>query len=194
VDKIQSATRNLCNHSRGTHMIRFICVEDDATRRSAARLIREYLDWIQRQAADTYDLAFDIDAMVASDLEDGSKFYAPHGRFYLALRDDVAVGVGCLKRLTSQAAEIQRMYVQPQCRGTGIGRLLLERLLADCREMGFKVARLESLRFLASAHALYRSAGFVDVPPYAGSSMQDYQSDAMLSRYLDSVVFMELRL
>jgi hypothetical protein len=53
-------------------MIRFICVEDDATRRSAARLIREYLDWIQRQAADTCDLAFDIDAMVASDLEDGS--------------------------------------------------------------------------------------------------------------------------
>ena len=40
---------------------------------------------------------------------------------------------------------------------------------------------------------LYRSAGFVDLPPYNGSSMQDYQTDAMLSRYLDSVAFMEQR-
>jgi hypothetical protein len=55
----------------------------DATARAAARsLITEYLEWIARQAADNYGLAFDIAAMVASDLDDSSKFYPPEGRFF----------------------------------------------------------------------------------------------------------------
>jgi GNAT superfamily N-acetyltransferase len=174
--------------------IEFISVDDDAPRQAARVLIREYLEWIQREAAGRYALEFDIDAMVASDLRDGSAFYPPDGRFYLALQDGAPVGVGCLRRLSAEAAEIQRMYVRPECRGSGIGRRLLDRLLADCRDMGFGIARLESLKFLSAAHSLYRAAGFVEVPPYRGSSMQDYQAASMLPRYLESVVFMELHL
>jgi GNAT superfamily N-acetyltransferase len=176
-----------------SHAIELIPVHDAATRDAAESLIREYLGWIAQEARGRYGLAFDIEAMVASDLHDAAKFYEPHGRFYVALQDGAPVGVGCLKRLTASSAELQRMYVQPACRGAGIGRLLLDRLLDDCRAMGVEVARLESLRFLAAAHALYRRAGFVEVPPYEGSSMQDYQSAAARARYLESVVFMERR-
>ena len=96
-----------------------IAVDDAPTREAARRLIEEYLRWIGSSAATSYGLAFDIDAMVASDMDDRSKFYPPDGRFYVVRNADAYVGVGCLKRLTSSVAEIQRMYVQPHARGIG---------------------------------------------------------------------------
>jgi ribosomal protein S18 acetylase RimI-like enzyme len=83
------------------------------------------------------------------------------------------------------------MYVQPHVRGKGAGRLLVERLLADARELGYTRVRLESLKALTAAHTLYRSVGFVDIAPYDDDSMRDYQDPATHGRFLDSVVFME---
>ena len=172
-----------------------LCAVDDAATREAARyLIAEYLRWIASAAAASYGLSFDVDAMVTSDLEDPSKFYPPNGRFYVIRREDAYVGVGCLKRLTPSVAEIQRMYVQPHVRGVGAGRLLLQQLLSDARAIGYEVVRLESLKFLSAAHALYKSAGFVEITPYVENSMAKYQPGDTLDRYRSSAVFMELRL
>ena len=106
----------------------------------------------------------------------------------------VNVGVGCLKRLTPSVAEIQRMYVQAHVRGVGAGRLLLQQLLSDARAIGYEAVRLESLKFLSAAHALYRSAGFVEITPYAENSMTKYQPGDTLAKYRSSAVFMELNL
>jgi GNAT superfamily N-acetyltransferase len=173
--------------------VELIPVDDPQTREAARFLIAEYLSWIASSAAANYGLSFDIEAMVLSDLDDRSKFYPPSGRFYVLRHADAYVGVGCLKRLAPAAAELQRMYVQPHMRGLGAGRLLLERLLADARSIGYQVVRLESLKFLSAAHALYKSAGFVEIVPYAENSMQEYQSAEMLDTYRSSAVFMELR-
>jgi GNAT superfamily N-acetyltransferase len=177
-----------------TAVAELVVVDDASTRDAARKLIAKYLGWIARSAASHYGLSFDIDAMVASDLHDRSKFQPPSGRFYVVRYGDAYVGVGCLKRLTSAAAEIQRMYVQPQARGIGAGRRLLDRLIADARAIGYAVIRLESLKFLAAAHGLYRSAGFVEIAPYAEISMKDYQSEAAMEKYRASAVFMELTL
>lgn len=132
--------------------------------------------------------------MVQSDVDDGSKFYPPSGRFYVLRHAGAYVGVGCLKRLAPTIAEIQRMYVQRHVRGIGAGRLLVERLLDDARSIGYQVVRLESLKFLSVAHTLYRSAGFVEIDPYAENSMKDYQAADMMDTYRASAVFMELHL
>ena len=174
--------------------IELIAVGDAATREAARYLIAEYLGWIESAAAASYGLSFDVDAMVSSDLEDRSKFYPPDGRFYVIRREDRNVGVGCLKRLTPYVAEIQRMYVQPHTRGVGAGRLLLQQLLSDARAIGYEAVRLESLKFLAAAHALYKSVGFAEIPPYAENSMTMYQPRDTMDRYRSSAVFMELRL
>jgi GNAT superfamily N-acetyltransferase len=171
-----------------------VAVGDPATRDAARALITEYLRWIGQSAAASYGLSFDIEAMVESDLDDRGKFYPPTGRFYVVRHGDAFVGVGCLKRLAPTVGEIQRMYLQPQVRGAGAGRRLLEQLLADARAIGYGTVRLESLKFLSAAHALYRSAGFVEIEPYAQNSMQDYQSAAALDKYRKSALFMELRL
>jgi GNAT superfamily N-acetyltransferase len=174
--------------------IKLVAVDDAATRGAARVLITEYLRWIANVATASYGLSFDVDAMVASDIEDRAKFYPPSGRFYVIRHDDANVGVGCLKRITPSVAEIQRMYVQPHVRGVGAGRLLLERLLSDARAIGYEAVRLESLKFLSAAHALYKSAGFVEIAPYADNSMAMYQPRETINRYRSSALFMELHL
>jgi len=169
-------------------------VESAAQREAARALVGEYLRWVADVARSSYGLAFDVDAMVRSDLEDASKFYPPTGRFYLVRHADAYVGVGCLKRLAEGLGEVQRMYVQPHVRGVGAGRRLLERLLDDARALGYARVRLESLKALAAAHALYRSAGFREIDPYADNSMRDYQPPDTLDAYRGSAVFMELAL
>jgi GNAT superfamily N-acetyltransferase len=174
--------------------IELVAVDDAAMREAARDLIAEYLRWIAHAAAASYGLSFDIDAMVTSDIEDPAKFYPPSGRIYVISRDGANVGVGCLKRITASVAEIQRMYVQPHVRGLGAGRLLLQRLLSDARAIGYEVVRLESLKFLSAAHALYKSVGFAEITPYAENSMTKYQPRDTIDRYRSSAVFMELRL
>ena len=167
-------------------------VDDAATRAAAEQLIREYLQFIADTALQSYRLTFDIEAMIASDLEDTGKFYPPAGRFYVVRHADRIVGVGCLKRLTPDVAEIQRMYVQPSARGLGAGRLLVGQLLSGARAMRFRTVRLESLRALSAAHALYRSVGFREIAPYDENSMRDYQSADAMDAYRSSAIFMEL--
>jgi GNAT superfamily N-acetyltransferase len=174
--------------------IELVAVDDAATRDAARDLIAEYLRWIASVAAASYGLSFDVDAMVTSDVEDRVKFGPPSGRFYLIRRDDANVGVGCLRRITASVAEIQRMYVQPHVRGVGAGRLLLQQLLSDARAIGYAAVRLESLKFLSAAHALYKSVGFVEITPYAENSMAKYQPRDTMDSYRASAVFMELRL
>jgi GNAT superfamily N-acetyltransferase len=174
--------------------LELIAVDDAATRGAARDLIAEYLGWLASVAAASYGLSFDVDAMVTSDIEDRAKFYPPSGRFYVIRREDAYVGVGCLKRITPSVAEIQRMYVQPHVRGVGAGRLLLQQLLSDARAIGYEAVRLESLKFLSAAHALYKSVGFAEITPYAENSMTTYQPRDTIDRYRSNAVFMELRL
>jgi len=172
----------------------FAAVESPAHRDAARSLVSEYLRWVGEIARSSYGLSFDVDAMVQSDIEDRSKFYPPSGRFYLVQHAGRFVGVGCLKRLAATVGEVQRMYVQPHVRGVGAGRSLVERLLEDAAALGYTTVRLESLRALAAAHALYRSVGFREVEPYPDNSMSAYQDPATLARYRESAVFMELSL
>jgi len=171
-----------------------IGVETAEQRDAAARLVREYLEWVAGVARAEYGLSFDIEAMLRSDMDDAAKFFPPDGRFYLVRLGDAHVGVGCLKRLAPGVGEIQRMYVRESARGAGAGRLLVRRLLEDARELGYVTVRLESLRVLEAAHHLYRSVGFVEIAPYDDNSMRDYQEDAALSNYRASALFMEAHL
>jgi GNAT superfamily N-acetyltransferase len=175
-------------------MPKIVPVGSEIHRESARVLISEYLHWISESAQREYKLRFDVDAMVASDMAETKKFQPPYGRFYIVQEQEVFVAVGCLKRLEEFVGEIQRMYVRPEARGKGIGRLLVDRLISDARQIGYRKLRLESLKFLASAHALYRSVGFVEIDPYAGNSMEEYQAPDSVAAYQRSVVFMEMTL
>jgi hypothetical protein len=60
--------------------------------------------------------------------------------------------------------------------------------------LGYRRLRLESLKFLDAAHALYHSVGFQDIDPYADNSMKTFQAADQLDRYFSVTVFMEKNL
>jgi len=169
-------------------------VEGAEHRQLAGALIREYLEWLNRIVQRDHGIEFDVEAMVASDLSDSDKFHPPGGRFYLVEHNGAVAGVGCLKKLAEDVGEIQRMYVPPGLRGKGVGRAIVNRLIADARAIGYRRLKLESLEFLAAAHSLYRSVGFHEIDPYADNSMKSYQDAENLDKYYSITVFMEMNL
>ena len=174
--------------------VQFEQVTSDEQKTLAGSLIREYLDWLNDRLRRDYGMAFDVESMVESDLSDTHKFHPPDGRFYLAWYRTQLAGVGCLKKLAPEVAEVQRMYVLPAVRGHGIGRAIVDRLIADARSLGYRTLRLESLTFLTAAHSLYHAVGFRDIAPYAENSMRPYQSAQQLDQYYSMTVFMEMAL
>lgn len=76
------------------------------------------------------------------------------------------IGCGALKPNDDEPAEIKRMWVAAGARGLGVGRRLLSELEAEARRRGVRVVRLETNRSLVEAQALYRSAGYEEVPAF----------------------------
>lgn len=115
----------------------------------------------------------------------GGQLLAAGGRLYVAEVDGVAVGVGGLKRLSETVGEIKRMFVRPTARGLGVGRTILEQLIDDARAPGCETIYLESASFMHSAHAMYRSAGFVPSDSYAGREFAGAAHDVSVFMRLD---------
>jgi GNAT superfamily N-acetyltransferase len=90
----------------------------------------------------------------------------PGGAFRVGWRGELAVCCGGIKRLDDQACEIKRMYVAPQARGQGVARALLGALEQVARDLGYVIVRLDTGPRQAHALALYRSAGYSEIPNF----------------------------
>jgi GNAT superfamily N-acetyltransferase len=90
----------------------------------------------------------------------------PGGELLLAKRGDHLLGCIALKPLAPGVAEIKRLFVRPQARGTGVGKALVAAVIAGAKELGYSELKLDTLAQLEGAIALYKSFGFVPIPPY----------------------------
>jgi len=133
----------------------------------------EYLSWGNDELEKRFGFRLPIEEAVERDLATIDKFQPPDGRLLLAVKDDVPVGTACLRRMAPDTAEIKRMYVRPAHRREGLGRALLDDLIAEAEGAGYERIRLDSPNFMKAAHALYRSSGFVDIEPYPESEIPD---------------------
>ena len=97
---------------------------------------------------------------------DPTDFDTPPGVFLLAERDRRAVGCGGLRLLAARRGELKRMYVEPEVRGQGVGRLLLRELIDRARAGGLRQVCLEVGTEQPAAIDLYVSAGFTPIPGY----------------------------
>ena len=90
----------------------------------------------------------------------------PLGALLLARPEGLTevAGVVGLRPVRAGAAEIKRLYVVPEVRGSGLGRLLTMACLERARNFGYHRVCLETLVKLAPAQSLYRSMGFQVVP------------------------------
>lgn len=90
----------------------------------------------------------------------------PAGRLLLAVNGSAALGVVALRPSGSADCEMKRLYVRASGRGSGLGRQLTEALINEARLAGYKRVLLDTLPTMTAAQALYRSMGFLEIPPY----------------------------
>lgn len=90
----------------------------------------------------------------------------PRGRLLLATIDDIPAGCVALRAHDGRAAEIKRLYVRPEHRGSGIGRKLIETLIRDAQAIGYSAMLLDTLPSMHGALRLYESLGFRRRDPY----------------------------
>ena len=90
----------------------------------------------------------------------------PNGRFVVVRVGGAAVGCGGVRVVAPAVAELKRMYIEPDRRRRGLGRLLLARLEEEARDLGCSLVRLDASPHSFEAIALYRSAGYTDALPF----------------------------
>jgi DNA-binding MarR family transcriptional regulator/GNAT superfamily N-acetyltransferase len=132
-------------------------VADAASTAAQTCLARYY-----RELAERFPSGFDPTRSIRTTAQDMNP---PLGRFVLARLDGASVGCGGLL-LTGGVPYLKRMWVDPEARGLGIGRRILEALEDLARDHGATRVQLETNASLTEALALYRSSGYHEVAPF----------------------------
>lgn len=97
----------------------------------------------------------------------------PSGLLLLAFDGETPVGCIGYRTLDEGVCEMKRLYVVPSARGRGIGSALVLQLVASATEAGFQRMLLDTIPKLATALALYRRLGFVEIEPYYDNPIPD---------------------
>ena len=90
----------------------------------------------------------------------------PRGRLLQARVVRQSAGCIALRAMAKGVGEIKRLYVRPEFRGLGVGKSLVQRVLKEARHIGYRIVRLDTLREMRAAIALYVQFGFVQIAPY----------------------------
>jgi len=98
------------------------------------------------------------------------EYGAPRGALRVATVDGQFAGCCAMRPLDSadyaNACEIKRLFVRPDFRGLGVGRLLVVDILDAENSAGYDCVLLDTLDDMESARALYVELGFSEIPPY----------------------------
>ena len=91
----------------------------------------------------------------------------PEGRLLLAEFEGQVAGCVALHKLDEGICEMKRLYLRPQFRGKGLGRVLADRIIAEARQIGYQRMRLDTVEpVMKDAVAMYRRIGFREIAPY----------------------------
>ncbi|CAM3466765.1 hypothetical protein DESA109040_13690 [Deinococcus saxicola] len=104
----------------------------------------EYFDWVNTQLDAEFQIRLDTDSMLNQDMNELERYFPSTGGLFLAMVDDVAVGMIFLSRLREGGGQIRRMYVRDSHRRHGIAWSLFEPAILLARDIGYTHLLLES--------------------------------------------------
>ena len=109
---------------------------------------------------------------------DGEQLSEPGVTFFSARDDGRLMGVAALKRIDDDHAELKSMHTREADRGRGVGRALVEHILAFARRQGYGRVSLETGTNdeFAPARALYAKCGFRRCGPFGDYSVSPYNT------------------
>lgn len=128
------------------------------------------LEWIERY--------FAVEQKDRDVLGDPQKYILdPGGAIIVAEDAGETIGVIALMIMDGGSVELAKMCVASSAQGKGVGRLLIEAVIAKARAMGMSRVYLETNSVLGPALKLYRDAGFAPLSqpipsPYARADVQ----------------------
>ena len=131
----------------------------DPAHPTAQQCLRAYFAELDRRFETGFDPALSI-------LPDAAQMRPPAGLFLGALLGGEPIGCGGLQFHDGAPAYIKRMWVAGSARGIGVGRRLLTELESQAAAHGAHAVQLETNNALPEAISLYRSAGYLEVPPF----------------------------
>jgi putative acetyltransferase len=141
-----------------TETARLALAEDDPFRDDVRALLDTHLAFCRATSPPE-----DVHAL------DHDRLREPEVTFFSAREDGLLLGVGALKQLEHEHMEVKSMHTSAEARGRGVGRAMLEHLLAVAAARGAGRVSLEtgSMEEFLPARSLYASAGFVETSPFA---------------------------
>jgi ribosomal protein S18 acetylase RimI-like enzyme len=112
-------------------------------------------------------LGIDLEAEIAAGPP--QDLMPPQGVLLIARVDGEPAGLGGVRHLDTDVAEVKSMYLDPAFRGQGLARRLLAELEEIARRHDCQAIRLDTSDYLTDAIGLYRAAGYREVPDYNGN-------------------------
>ena len=140
----------------------------------ARQCLRSYFAELERRSGAPFD------PLIGSTAEP-HELRPPAGEMVVAYLRAEAVACGALKHFDGGVCDLKRMWVADAARGLGLGRRLLADLEGRAARAGAGTVRLETNATLVEAIALYRSAGYREVPAFNDEPFADHWFEKALS-------------
>jgi GNAT superfamily N-acetyltransferase len=150
----------------------------------AAGFWRKLADWDAEAAPPHGVSAEDVKAIFYPD-KSGSellaKFGGPDAIVFLARVDGVPGGCLAFEPFGDDTSELANFFVDPSFRGQGIGRALIEAVMAEISKGRRRTVLIHTTFYMESAVALYAAFGFKSCSPFRDTPERVRHTDVFMS-------------
>ena len=101
-----------------------------------------------------------FEAYVAGPLAEFVNSSSARERIWIVEKDGVVAGSVAIVETSPNAGQLRWFILHPDLRGLGLGRILIEQIIAFCRECQYHSIFLWTVSILEAAANLYSSVGF----------------------------------
>lgn len=90
-------------------------------------------------------------------------YFRDNGDFIVAVKNSSVVGMGAIKRISEERAEVKRMRVDPDSQRQGLGKAILNKLEQRAKELDYKILELDTSINQPAAQEFYIKNGYIEV-------------------------------
>ena len=121
------------------------------------------IDYSKRKGAESCFISLD------KELSDLEGFYKG-GALLLGYENEKPIATIAIKKINDDMAEAKRLYIDPEYRGKGYARYMLNAMLDKCRELKYKEVRFTTKpEVMSIGYALYKKMGFEELENNEGT-------------------------